>query len=231
MPRENIISGDLEGEGVEGHKKKFTEKSPSSEHYDSPDSEDRKKDRGDLFETGFGSAKQEKKVPAKTSGNKNDDIFETDFGSARSKKEYNSNSSIGSDSDIFSNGFGSEDAGWMSGRGRKPAEKSQEHQPDMKKESVAEKKESGDIFETDISSHPFENDEKKAAATMEDSEQKKENKDPFYTGFGYTDQRKPESSPPRSPVKSVPEKAVSPKKTEEKKIKKIFDDDDDDLFS
>lgn len=234
MPRENIISGGLEGDGIEGKKRKIKDKSLLNELKTSGGSGDLKDyERGDSFDTDSDSSDPDKKADSGLKKERNKDIFETDFGSLRSTKKYRESSSIGTDSDIFSNGFGSKDAGWMSGRGKKAAEKLPDSETSFKSSSPASKKETSDIFETNIATHPLETGETQEAASLpvKSKDQKKESNDPFYTGFGYTDQRKPKSSPPRSAVNPGHEKAVSVKKTEEHKKSSYLDEDDDDLFS
>ncbi|MDD4126833.1 MAG: hypothetical protein PHV39_04005 [Methanomicrobium sp.] len=230
MPRENIIAGGLEGDGIFGHKKKSKETDSVYDIQKSPDNASRREETDDALNVDFKSSKPEKKVSSKSASDEMTDIFATDFGSVRSSKGYKSDSSIGSNSDIFSNGFGSKDAGWMSGRKGKSPEKRLDSPYEERKASLSDKKENVDIFETSIAKNPLEADGN--TLNMPERHEKKTSKDnenPFYTGFGYTDQRDNITSSQRqqSGTQLPPQPPV--KKKEEQKTNKI--EDEDDLFS
>ncbi|WFN36639.1 hypothetical protein L1994_10925 [Methanomicrobium antiquum] len=233
MPREKIIAGGLEGDGIEGHKKRSGEKSSV---YDSLQSRDTEKHSEDMDSPSaeFESSKT-KKRSSKTVSDEKTDIFESDFGSVRSKSGYKADSSIGSSSDIFSNGFGSKDAGWMSGRKAKTPENRPGAPFEEKAGKESDKNKSADIFETKIAKNPLEPDSE-GFSVPEKSERAspEKNSDPFYTGFGYSNQRekKEEMSKksPKSQLGMEPDRnAQSSKKKEKKNADGI--DDEDDLFS
>ncbi|MDD3407849.1 MAG: hypothetical protein PHP13_07185 [Methanomicrobium sp.] len=233
MPRENIITGGLEGDGVEGYKKKEKDSHPSSDINNSK--KHGEKEDGNEFSSFIESDAPKssfKKASINRSSSLKTDIFETEFASPHSSKGYRGDSSIGSSSDIFSNGFGSKDAGWMSGRKGKSPEKHHEVPYEERKPQPQDKKETGDIFETGIARNPLESGDSGSNPGRYDNEAAKVEKDPFYTGFGYTDQRDKKSQSPGSAQGRVLGKESSPKRKEKEEPKKSASfDDEDDLFS
>ncbi|MBN1432345.1 MAG: hypothetical protein JW931_06190 [Methanomicrobiaceae archaeon] len=254
MPHEKIISGDLDGDGVEGHRKKITggefprkDKDEhdlgleTSESRQSPPEKSKVSDSGDLFYTGFGSAKPK--------------------GSDLPKKK----SVIGGDSDIFETGFGSATQHRMEkmvhatgSTGKRPEErpglgKKPERSPERR--SFFTDDEADELFEGKTpgvsKKEPEKGSIKKKGSRLDE--------DPFYTGFGYTDQRGKDSPadgglfpdsgqlpemPDRELLPDRGERAASeevehemeipeekPKNEEKAKRPSVLTRDDDDLFS
>ncbi|MBP2133342.1 hypothetical protein J2128_001296 [Methanomicrobium sp. W14] len=235
MPKENIISGGLEGDGIEGHRKKVKKTSSRDNVEDLDSNMNFQSGERSSGESVFGketSGKSEGKTKREERSSEEGDIFDTGFGSFKSVKKYRENSHIGSDSDIFSNGFGSKDAGWMSGRRRKSTAKPSEPYEGEKTHEIRSKTEEGDIFATDIASHPLETSEEREERKVSESRRPPrppENGDPFYTGFGYTDQRSERESEAKKTAHSGLKTGGPVKK--KKPQKELSDEDDDDLFS
>lgn len=161
MRREKFISGGLEGAGVEGkNRRKLTSK-------ESHDNEDK-----DLVDAGFG--RTGKPPVKKSSGSKikSEDPFYTGFGeSGPGRKGHCADRSVKErDGDIFSDAFGSKE---MSG-GRS---------------SGSSRKSGG--FEEDNSSGSgdFSGNVNIDSPAKSKKNKKSPENDPFYTGFGYTNQR------------------------------------------
>lgn len=253
MPHEKIISGDFDGDGVEGHRKKITggefPRREEEEHdfgqivgkeekKDSGHERSKIEDSGDLFYTGFGSAKPKDDRAAKKSSviEGDSDIFETGFGSATQKKR--------------------EKMVHAGGSSERKAEKYSQAGLRAGKSSSFTSGEADELFESP--------EHKVSGKQEKEAEKKKGHKldtDPFYTGFGYTDQRGKDSPadgglfPEGDTLPEMPEKELVPKrwrdeepseektgpsetapeekiKTEEKpKRSSVLKRDDDDLFS
>ena len=254
MPHEKIISGDLDGDGVEGHRKKIT-------GGEFPRKEREEHDFGQVVK------KEEKAEPRqeRSKTKESDDPFYTGFGSAKPRDEKVSQKSsvIGGDSDIFDTGFGSatqKKREKMVSAGRvSSGKRGDEYSRPVKK---VEKSSS---FGSDEMDELFESPERSFAKEPEQEKERKKgsklDNDPFYTGFGYTDQRGKDSPadgglfPEGDTLPEMPEKELIPKrwsdeepseeepepakvapeekaKTEEKpKRQSVLTRDDDDLFS
>lgn len=211
MPHEKIISGDLDGDGVEGHRKKIT----GGEF-----------PRGDKEEHEFGIS-GEKKDPIDSGREKSKmkdsaDPFYTGFGSSkpRSGTSPKKNSVIGGDSDIFDTGFGSttqKKREKIVQAGASAGEKRHEVRQTPKKADGTSS------FAGDELDDLFESPEPSFAGEPEPEKGKKKgsrmDKDPFYTGFGYTDQRGKNSPadgglfPEGDTIPEMPEKELLPPKS------------------
>jgi hypothetical protein len=254
MPHEKIISGDFDGDGVEGHRKKITggeyPRTEEEEHDFGPDpGHDGKRDHS----------------PGRSKNIHSDDLFYTGFGSGKAKSDDvpGKKSVIGGDSDIFDTGFGSatqqkrEKLVHVSGSAER-----MKQQEAGRREKKAEK---GSSFLPDEVDELFESAEPEFAEKTgkeKDTGVKKSRKmdtDPFYTGFGYTDQRGKNSPadgglfPEGDTLPEMPEKELIPakyrdeepveeaepaeeipeakSKIPEKPKKSVLTRDDDDLFS
>lgn len=161
MRREKFISGGLEGAGVEGKNKKKLS------------SEDRHEDEEkDLMDTGFGNTERPQVKKSSGSRIKSEDPFYTGFGETRQEKRghYAERSAKEKEADIFSDGFGSKEIS----RERSVGER--------RKSRSSEEESRGGVkdFSDDMTSVKL-SESKKKRRSPED--------DPFYTGFGYTNQR------------------------------------------
>ncbi len=181
MPHEKIISGDLDGDGVEGHRKKIT----------GGEFTRREKEEHDFGQV---PEKNERKdtVKGRSRVGGSDDLFYTGFGADKPRQEElpKKKSVIGGDSDIFDTGFGSatrqkkEKVVHSSGspeRNRQP--ESRQTGKDSRRESSFSPADVDELFESpepSVEREPEKEDVKKS---------RRLDKDPFYTGFGYTDQR------------------------------------------
>ncbi|WOF17111.1 hypothetical protein F1737_10700 [Methanoplanus sp. FWC-SCC4] len=206
MPREKIISGALEGEGIEGRRKKS--KIPSDNSGD--------KSHDDPLDTGFGSSKPDRKAMGDSHISDNSDIFSTGFGSSSPKRKYSGASSVGDDSDIFSGGFGS------SGGRKKTFDR-------IKPETENKEKHDSEELSKNTSEERAIHGGDSPGSIESEMVTKKE--DPFYTGFGYTDQRNQRTI--KSGKKSSEKKAGSKKDVNDADSGKsaLYIDDEDDLFS
>lgn len=253
MPHEKIISGDLDGTGVEGHRKKITggefprkEDKKGSEIHDGTEEQietrpekSKMKDSGDPFYTGFGSSKPRSETsPEKKSViGGGSDIFDTGFGSATQKKREK----------IVHAGDSVRDR----------RDENRQNPTKSGSSSLFDAGEHDDIFES--SKHSF--DKEPGSVKEERSKSSSMDKDPFYTGFGYTDQRGKESPadnglfpegdviprmpkrepvPPKDRVKEATEdepenfediQQEEPKIEERNKRSSVLTRNDDDLFS
>jgi len=198
MPHEKIISGDLDGDGVEGHRKKITggEFPPEDkEKHEAGISGEKSKtrDSGDPFYTGFGSSKPGSDTSPKKSSviGGDSDIFDTGFGSATQKKREK----------IVQAGVSA---------GEKRHEVRQTPKQTDKASSFADN-EIDDLFESPKPTFAGEPDQEKGKKKGH-----RMDKDPFYTGFGYTDQRGKDSPadgglfPEGDTIPEMPEKELLP---------------------
>ena len=192
MRREKFISGGLEGAGVEGKNKN---KLSSKERHDS--------EGKDPMDTGFGHTG---KPPVKKSSGskiKSGDPFYTGFGEARQEKRghYPERSAKEKTADIFSDGFGSRE---MSG-GRSARES-------RKSESFEE--------ENAGPGSDFSDDVRTVSPAGSGKKKKSPEDDPFYTGFGYTNQREDDNirHSENEPLKRE-DLLESPERTAHKEVK------------
>lgn len=252
MPHEKIISGDLDGDGVEGHRKKIT----GGEF-----------PRGEEKEHDFGPGPEQDEKRDRRQGRSkirdSDDLFYTGFGSENPNKDevLKKKSVIGDDSDIFNTGFGSatqqkrEKMVHVTGSPEKRKQGGQFTEKREEKSSSFSPDDTDDLFGGKGFDSPVEEPEKEPGKKKE----RKMSEDPFYTGFGYTDQRGRESPadgglfpegdtlpkmPERELVPEPGERTVTgepehvkeieeekPKISEKPKKSSVLTRNDDDLFS
>lgn len=217
MPHEKIISGDLDGDGVEGQRKKISRGEFPRRERNEPGS-------------GLNSAPEEKKERSERSEEKDSgDLFYTGFGNSKPKGTEipKKTTRIGDDSDIFSTGFGSatqkkkEKLVHVSGSRERREEEEPAHTPVKKAEKHARfsSKETDELFEKEEAGVSVPVSSKPAEATHE-KKSRSLSEDPFYTGFGYTDQRGKESPadgglfPDAGRLPEMPKKDLLPEKEE-----------------
>lgn len=216
MPREKIISGEMDGDGVEGHRKKIT-----GGEFSRKEKEEHETGRVTRKDEPIDSGQEKSKVSG------SDDPFYTGFGSAKpsGEKVAKKSSVISGDSDIFDTGFGSvtqkkrEKLVHVSGSPEKRKQESSWTGRKTDKSSSFASEEIDELFESPEKSFTREHEK--------DTGKKKSHKldsDPFYTGFGYTDQRGKGSPadgglfPEGDTLPEMPEKELVPKKWEEEDL-------------
>ncbi|EHQ35388.1 hypothetical protein [Methanoplanus limicola] len=207
MRREKFISGGLEGAGVEGKNKN---KLSSKERHDS--------EGKDPMDTGFGHTGKPQVKKSSGSRINSEDPFYTGFGESRQEKKgyYSERSAKERSSDIFSDGFGSKE---ISG-GR----------------SAGERRKSGSFEEENVEAgRDFSDDVHTVSTSGPGRKKKSPEDDPFYTGFGYTNQREDdnvrhsENEPlKREDLPEIPEKSAHKEVKEEinfiRRDDEIFED-------